>query len=144
MFNSMLLISFRFNRNGWKYLADKQTGTVTHPIPLWKKFRVIQIYFGCLSKYRPKFKIQPAWSLCLKKKKKKKFVLKTKTNLYFVNQKTLKGKQKKWKEMKWTKVLVQLKKNHIEKFETQKLRRGTAALVLVEDTEVTNKEEGKT
>ena len=36
------------------------------------------------------------------------------------------------------------KKNHIEKFETQNLRRGTAALVLVEDTKVTNKEEGKT
>ena len=31
------------------------------------------------------------------------------------------------------------KKNHIEKFETQNLRRGTAALVLVEDIEVTNK-----
>ena len=36
------------------------------------------------------------------------------------------------------------KKNCIEKFETQNLRRGTAALVLVEDTEVMNKEEGKT
>ena len=36
------------------------------------------------------------------------------------------------------------KKNPIEKFETQNLRRGIAALVLVEDTEVTNKEEGKT
>ena len=41
--------------------------------------------------------------------------------------------------MKWTKVPVQLKKNCIEKFETQNLRRGIAALVLVEDTEVTNK-----
>ena len=49
---------------------------------------------------------------------KKKKVLKTKTNLYFVNQKTLKGKQKKWKEMKWTKVPVQLKKIRIEKFKT--------------------------
>ena len=39
---------------------------------------------------------------------------------------------------------VQLKINCIEKFETQNLRRGIAALVLVEDTEVTNKEEGKT
>ena len=35
------------------------------------------------------------------------------------------------------------KKNCIEKFETQNLRRGTAALVLIEDTEVMNKEEGK-
>ena len=36
------------------------------------------------------------------------------------------------------------KKNRIEKFETQNLRRGTAALVLVKDTEVMNKEKGKT
>ena len=36
------------------------------------------------------------------------------------------------------------KKNRIEKFETQNLRRGTVALILVEDTKVTNKEEGKT
>ena len=36
------------------------------------------------------------------------------------------------------------KKNRIEKFETQNLRRVTAALELVEDTKVTNKEEGKT
>ena len=64
---------------------------------------------------------------------KKKIVLKTKTNLLFVNQKTSKGK-KKWKEMKWTKVPVQLKKkNRIEKFKTQNLRKGNAALVLVED-----------
>ena len=36
------------------------------------------------------------------------------------------------------------KKKRIEKFETQNLRRDTATLVLVEDTKVTNKEEGKT
>ena len=72
--------------------------------------------------------------------KKKKIVLKTKTNLHSVHQKTSKGK-KKWKEKKWTK---QVKKNRIEKFETQNLRRDTAALVLVKDTEVTNKVEGKT
>ena len=36
------------------------------------------------------------------------------------------------------------KKYRIEKFKTQNLRRGTAALILVEDTEVTNKKEGKT
>ena len=36
------------------------------------------------------------------------------------------------------------KKNRIEKFETQNLRRGIATLVLVEDIEVTNKEEDKT
>ena len=64
--------------------------------------------------------------------KKKLIVLKTRTNLHSVNQKTSKGKKKK---MKWTNVPVQLKKNHIEKFETQNLRRGKAALVLVEDTD---------
>ena len=54
-------------------------------------------------------------------------------------------KEKKWKEKKWTKVPVQLKKkNRIEKFETQNLKRGIVALVLVENTEVTNKDEGKT
>ena len=44
--------------------------------------------------------------------------------------------------MKWTKTYT-AKKNRIEKFETQNLRRDTATLVLVKDTEVTNKEEGK-
>ena len=52
--------------------------------------------------------------------------------MHSVNQKTSKGKKKK---MKWTKVLVQLKKNRIEKFKTQNLRRGNAVLVLVEDTD---------
>ena len=33
-----------------------------------KKFRVISVYFRCFGKYQPKFKIWPAWSLCLKKK----------------------------------------------------------------------------
>ena len=36
------------------------------------------------------------------------------------------------------------KKNRTEKFKTQNLRRGIVALVLVENTEVTNKDEGKT
>ena len=35
------------------------------------------------------------------------------------------------------------KKNRIEKFETQNLRRCTTALVLVKDTEVTNNGKGK-
>ena len=35
-------------------------------------------------------------------------------------------------------------KNRIEKFETQNLRRGIAALALIEEIEVTNNEEGKT
>ena len=36
------------------------------------------------------------------------------------------------------------RKNCIEKFETQNLRRGIVTLVLVESTEVKNKDEGKT
>ena len=36
------------------------------------------------------------------------------------------------------------KKNCMEKFEIQNLRRDTASLVLVEETEITNKEEDKT
>ena len=76
--------------------------------------------------------------------KKKKFIFKIKTNLHSVNQKTSKGKKKKWKEKRWTKVPVQLKKkNRIEKFETQNLKRCIVALVLVENTKVTNKDEGK-
>ena len=81
-----------------------------------------------------------------------KFVLKKKKNKLFLKPKQIcvlytekSQKEKKWKEKKWTKVHVQLKKkNRIEKFKTQNLRRGTAALVLVEDTKVTNKEEDKT
>ena len=55
-------------------------------------------------------------------------------------------KNQKKKKTKWTKVPVQLKKkkkNRIEKFKTQNLRRDIAALELVEDTKVTNKEKGK-
>ena len=64
--------------------------------------------------------------------------------MHYVDQKPQKEKKKKKKEKKWTKVPIQLKKNRIEQFETQNLRRGTTALVLVEDTKFTNKEEGKT
>lgn len=75
---------------------------------------------------------------------KKKIVLKTKTNLHSVNQKISKGKKKmKRKEMNKGACTAK-KKNRIEKFETQNLRRGIAVLVLVEDTEVTNKEESIT
>ena len=52
--------------------------------------------------------------------------------------------KKNEKKKKWTKVPVQLKKNRIEKFETQNLRRDTAALILVENIKVMNKEKGKT
>ena len=69
-------------------------------ISLWKNFgsfRSISSVLGRFGKYRPKFKIWPAWSLCLKKKKN---VLKTKANLHFVHRKTSKGKKKmKRKEM---------------------------------------------
>ena len=72
-------------------------------------------------------------------KKKKKLFLKSKQICIIYTEKP--HKEKKWKEKKWTK---QVKKNRIEKFETQNLRRNIAALVLVEDIEVTNKVEGKT
>ena len=62
--------------------------------------------------------------------------------MHSVNQKTSKGKKMKRREM--NKGTCTTKKNRIEKFETQNLRRGTTTLVLVEDTKVTNKEEGKT
>ena len=63
--------------------------------------------------------------------------------MHSINQKTSKGKKKlKRKEMNRSTCIA--KKNRIEKFETQNLRRGTATLLLVEDTKITNKEEGKT
>ena len=63
--------------------------------------------------------------------------------MHSVNQKTSKGKKKlKRKEMNRSTCIA--KKNRIEKFETQNLRRSTATLILVEDTEVMNKEESKT
>ena len=50
----------------------------------------------------------------------------------------------KRKEMnKGTCTTKKKKKNSIEKFETQNLKRDTAALVLVENTEIANKEEVK-
>ena len=58
------------------------------------------------------------------------------------NQKNSKGKKMKRKER--NKGTCTTKKSRIEKFKTQNLRRDTTALVLVEDTEVMNKEEGKT
>ena len=57
------------------------------------------------------------------------------------NQKNSKGKKMKRKER--NKGTCTTKKNRIEKFKTQNLGRDTTALVLVEDTEVTNKKKGK-
>ena len=74
-------------------------------------------------------------------KKKKKF-FKPKQICILKTKKTQKEKKMKRKER--NKGTCTTKKNRIEKFETQNLRRGTAALVLIEDTEVTNNEEGKT
>ena len=53
-------------------------------------------------------------------------------------------KKKNEKKRNEQRYLYSYKKIRIEKFETQNLRKGTVALVLVEDTKVTNKEEGKT
>ena len=47
------------------------------------------------------------------------------------------------KRKKMNKGTYTAKKNGIEKFKTQNLRRDTVALVLVEDIEVTNKEKSK-
>ena len=58
-------------------------------------FEKISGVLGRFGKYRPKFKIWPAWSLCLKKKN----VLKTKTNLHIVYRKISKGKKVKRNEM---------------------------------------------
>ena len=49
----------------------------------------------------------------------------------------------KRKEMNKGTCTTKKKKNRIEKFKTQNLRRDIAALELVEDTKVTNKEKGK-
>ena len=38
------------------------------PISFWKNFESFRSISGCFSKYWLKFKIWPAWSLCLKKK----------------------------------------------------------------------------
>ena len=59
---------------------------------------------------------------------------------------TKKSHKEKKNEKKWNEqgTCTAKKKNHIEKFETQNLRKDIAAVVLVEDTEVTNKEECKT
>ena len=74
--------------------------------------------------------------MCLIKNilKKKKNFLKPKQICILYTEKPQKEKknEKKRKEKKRTKICT-AKKNHIEKFETQNLRRGTAALVPVED-----------
>ena len=75
---------------------------------------------------------------------KKKNCSKNQNKFAFCKLKTSKGKKKKWKEEINKGTYTAKKINRIEKFEIQNLRRGIAALVLVEDTEVTNKEKGKT
>ena len=73
----------------------------------------------------------------------KKKVLKTKTNLHFVHRKISKGKKTKIKEMNKGTFTTKKKKIVLRNLKLN-LRRNTIALVLVEDTEVTNKEGGKT
>ena len=70
MFDSMLLISFHSIPavTAGKYRASKQTGTVTHPIPLWKKFRVnsaVSVNTSRNSRF-------DRHEVCVKKKKKTK------------------------------------------------------------------------
>ena len=66
------------------------------PISFWKNFKSFRYILGRFSKYWLKFKIWPAWSLCLKKKK---IVLKTKTNLHSVHQKISEEKKRKKKKL---------------------------------------------
>ena len=73
---------------------------------------------------------------------KKKLFLKPKQICILYTEKSQKEKKNERKEM--NKGICTVKKNRIEKFETQNFRRDAAALVPVEDKEVTNKEEGKT
>ena len=72
---------------------EDKLGAVVTPGILSRVFlfyiKKILSHIGCFRKYRPKFKIWPAWSLCFKKKK----VLKTKKNLHSVHRKTSKGKK---------------------------------------------------
>ena len=75
-------------------------------------------------------------------KKKKKKILKPKQICILYTKKPQKEKKMKRKYMNKDTCIAK-KKNRIEKFETQNLRRDTAVVVLVEDTELTNKEEGK-
>ena len=62
------------------------------PISLWKNFESFRSILGRFSKYWQKFKIWPAWSLCLKKKKK---FLKPKQIYIFYTKKSQKEKKKK-------------------------------------------------
>ena len=75
---------------------------------------------------------------CLSSKKKNQ------NKFAFCTSENLKRKKKKIKRKEMNKGTCITKKNCMEKFEIQNFRRDTAALVLVEDTEVTNKEEVKT
>ena len=93
-------VNFVFSMPTWLKIisGDSRNFVQGVPISFWKNFgsfRSISDVSGRFVKYRPKFKIWPAWNLCLKKKKK---VLKTKTNLDFAHRKTSKRKKK---EMKW-------------------------------------------
>ena len=64
-------------------------------------FEKILDHFGLFRVFRD-VSVNTSWNSRFGLKKK---ILKTKTNLHFVHQKTSKGK-KKWKEKKWTKVPV--------------------------------------
>ena len=71
------------------------------PIPLWKNFGSFRFISGRFGKYWPKFKIWPAWSLCLKKK----IFLKPKQICILYTKKPQKEKKMKRKEMNkgtWT------------------------------------------
>ena len=81
--------------NVWERERERESGESRNfvqgvLISLWKNFESFWSISGRFSKYWLKFKIWPAWSLCLKKN-----VLKTKTNLHSVHQKISEGKTRK-------------------------------------------------
>ena len=82
-----------------KYHAGKQTWIVTHPISLWKKFRIISVYFRCFGvfQYIP-VEIQDSAGMKVVLKKKKKLFLKPKQICILYTEKHQKEKKN---EMKW-------------------------------------------
>ena len=88
----------------WFVQSDFRNFVQGVSIPFWKNFGSFQSISSVsrrFSKYQLKFKIWPAWSLCLKKK----IFLKPKQICILYTEKL--QKEKKWKENKWTKVAAQ-------------------------------------
>ena len=99
----LLLLCFFFFLTNKKFMewssGDSRNFVQGVPISLWKNFETFQSISSVskrFGKYRSKFKIWPAWSLCFKKKK----FLKPKQICIMYTEKSQKAKKKKI-EMKW-------------------------------------------